>query len=119
MSHFRYPCLHTVRILLQCGADVNARNTKRNTPLHAFASNSNGYNESVFELLCNANAHLDYANSLSQTPLDVVSNLNMKQLLKARMKLSLKCLCAQLIQKNNIPFDGKIAHSLVTFVTGH
>jgi len=119
MSHFRYPCLQTVRTLLQCGADVNASNTIRNTPVHIFASNSTDCNEAILQLLCNANAHLDYANALRETPMDMASNSHIKQLLKARMKLSLKCLCARLIQKNDIPFHGKIVNSLVIFVERH
>jgi Fem-1 family protein b len=119
MSHFRYPCLHTVRILLQCGADVNASDALRNTPVHIFVSNSSDCNESILQLLCNANAHLDCANALRQTPIDMASSLNTKQLLKTRMKISLKCLCARLIQRNNIPFHGKIVNSLVIFVERH
>jgi Fem-1 family protein b len=119
LFHFRYPCLHTVRILLQCGADINARNAIKNTPLHVFVSNSCIHYESIFQLLCNNGAHLDYANALGETPIDIATNANMQQLLKSRTKLCLKCLCARLIQKSNIPFHGNIAHSLVDFVTQH
>ncbi len=119
MSHFRYPCLHTARTLLQCGADVNASNVERNTPVHVFVSNSSDCDESILQLLCDANAHLDCANALRKTPMDMASNSNTKQLLKARMKLSLKCLCARLIQRNDIPFHGKIVNSLVNFVERH
>lgn len=119
MSHFRYPCLQTVRTLLQCGANVNANNAVGNTPVHIFVSNSSDCNEAILQLLCNADAHLDCANALRETPMDMASNLHIKQLLKARMKLSLKCLCARLIQRNDIPFHGKIVNSLVTFVERH
>jgi ankyrin repeat protein len=119
MSSFRYPCLHTVRTLIQCGADVNACNTLRNTPIHIFVSNSSDGNEAILQLLCEAHAHLDYANVLREIPMDLALNLNIKRLLKTRMRLSLKCLCARLIQMNDIPFHGKIVNSLVTFVERH
>jgi hypothetical protein len=73
----------------------------------------------IVQLLCDADAHLDCVNALGETPIDVASNSYVKQFLKARAKFSLKCLCAKLIQKNNISFHGKIAASLVKFVEKH
>jgi hypothetical protein len=98
---------------------VNAIDAVRNTPLHVFASNKSTCDESILTLLCDAGAHFDYVNVLRETPIDVASNSNIKQLLKSKMKLSLKCLCARLIQKKNVPFQEKIAVSLVNFVEKH
>lgn len=111
--------MHTVRTLVQCGIDVNASNALRNTPIHVFASNSSDCDEAILQLLCDADVHLDYANALRETPMDLALNLNIKRLLKTRIRLSLKCLCARIIQKNDIPFHGKIGNSLVTFVARH
>jgi Fem-1 family protein b len=116
---FRYPCLRTVRVLLQCGADVNAYNIERFTPLHIFVSNSASCDEAIFQLLCDADAHLDYASESGKIPIDIAFNTKIKQLLKAKMTLSLKCLCARLIQKAKIPYHGKISNSLVTFIKRH
>ncbi len=116
---YRYPSLSTVRLLLQCGADVNTSNILRDKPIHVFISNSNDCNESILQLLCDAGAHLDCANKLRQTPMDLASDFNTRELLKARIKRSLKCLCARFIQKNEIPFHGKIGHSLAHFVEQH
>jgi Fem-1 family protein b len=119
MIHFRYPCLQTTHILLQCGADVNAIDAIRNTPLHVFVSNESICDESILKLLCDAGAHLDCVNALRETPIDLASNPTTKQLLKSRMQLSLKCLCARLIQKNNVQFYGKISTLLTNFVEKH
>jgi ankyrin repeat protein len=119
ISNFRYPSLRTVRTLLKCGADVNVVDAVRNTPLHVFASNSRLCDKAILQLLCDAGAHLDCVNALRETPMDIASNSNTKQLLNAKMKLSLKCLCARLIQKNNVPFHGMISTSLVNFVEKH
>lgn len=32
--HCRYPCVETTKLLIKCGADVNAMDDFRNTPLH-------------------------------------------------------------------------------------
>jgi len=112
--------LQTAHILLQCGADVNAIDAIRNTPLHVFASNNESMcDESILKLLCDAGAHLDYVNSLGETAFDLTSNPVIKQLLKSQMYLSLKCLCARLIRKNNLPYHGEFSTSLVNFVEKH
>jgi ankyrin repeat protein len=111
--------LRTVRTLLQCGADVNAIDTTGNTPLHVLASNSSICDETILQLLCNAGAHLDYTNALGETPIDTALNSNTNQLLKTKTELSLKCLCARLIQKNRIPFHETVPTLLIKFVERH
>jgi Fem-1 family protein b len=112
--------MQTARILLQCGADVNANDAMRNTPLHIFVSNNDSIcDESILKLLCDAGAHLDYVNALGETAFDLATNSIIKKQLKSQMYLSLKCLCARLIQKNNLPFHGKFSTSLVNFVEKH
>jgi ankyrin repeat protein len=119
MFYCRYPCLQTAHILLQCNAAVNAFDAVRNTPLHVIASSKSACDKSILKLLCDAGAHLDCVNALGQTPIDLATIPDVKQLLKIRMKLSLKCLCARLIRKKNVPFREKIAISLVNFVEKH
>jgi Fem-1 family protein b len=119
MFYCRYPCLQTTSILLKCGGTVNAFDAVRNTPLHVIASNNFAYNESILNLLCDVGAHIDIVNALGQTPIDLATNLDTKRLLKSRMTLSLKCLCARLIQEKNVSFQGKIGVSLFNFVEKH
>ncbi|CAF0976258.1 unnamed protein product [Rotaria sp. Silwood1] len=115
----KYPCLLTVRTLLQCGADVNQPDAMRNTPLHIFLFNSVTCDETIIQCLCDAGAHLDYVNNWRKTAIDVAPSIAIKQLLKSKMKFSLKCLCARLIQHSNVPFCGNIPTSLVRFVEEH
>lgn len=118
-SLFRYPCILAIRMLIQCGADVNATNFIRNTPLHVFVTNWSSCNESVINLLCEHGAHLDSVNLLRETAIDLASPVNAIQLLRSKMQLSLKCLCARLIQTNNVSFHKKLSKSLVQFVEHH
>jgi hypothetical protein len=98
---------------------VDQGRAARDTPLHVFVFNSNIHDNTILQLLYDANAHLDCVNALRETPIDIATNSNVKQFLKVRMKLSLKCLCARLINQYDIPFHGKIATSLVKFVEKH
>lgn len=118
-NHFRYPCLLTVRTLLHCGFDLHATDISGNTPLHVFVSNLNTCDEAILQLLCEAGVHIDYANILGQTAIDVAFNDQTKQLLKSKMNINLKCLCARLIRKTKISFYEKLSLSLVKFVQIH
>ena len=114
-----YPSLITIRVLLQCGADVNGTDFRQSTPMHIFVSNTEDGYESIFELLFQANAHFDYTNDSGEIPLDLVRNANLKRLLMMKTRINLKCLCARLIQKENISFHGMISQSLASFVNKH
>ncbi|CAF3240495.1 unnamed protein product [Rotaria socialis] len=113
------PCILTARTLLQCGADVNAHDALRMTPLHVFLSSSSIHNENLLKLLCDDGAHLDYVYNLREKAIHVTTNLAAKQLIKSKMQINLKCLCARLIQLNNVPFHGELTSSLVRFVEEH
>ncbi|CAF0926651.1 unnamed protein product [Rotaria sp. Silwood1] len=115
----KYPSLHTVHLLIQCGADVNARDAVQNTPLHIFVSQSTIVDNTIIQYLFDAGSHADYVNALRETPIDIATNSNIKQFIRTKTKLSLKCLCARLIQKNSILCHGKIANSLINFVEKH
>jgi uncharacterized metal-binding protein YceD (DUF177 family) len=98
---------------------VKKPDTRGNTPLHIFAANRRACDEVILQLLCDAGAHLDHINVSGQTPIDVVIYFRTKVLLKSKMKISLKCICARLIRRNNLPFHGKINKSLVNFIQKH
>lgn len=62
-------------MLIQCGADVNAMDSERNTPLHIIV----GYHKSISDFatlrsiivdLTKAGAHIDCVNIRGQTPLN-------------------------------------------------
>lgn len=117
---FRYPCLKTARLLLQCAVDVNSTDAIRNTPLHIFASNAGVPDDcAILDLLYNHGAHLDQANSQGQTALDLTKNPAIIEWFKRRARYSLKCLCARTIQRNNMAFRESLTHSLVIFVEKH
>lgn len=72
---FRFPCAETTRLLIQCGADVNAMDSERNTPLHLIVSYQKPISDfmtlhTIIMDLTEAGAHMDVVNSRGETPYD-------------------------------------------------
>ncbi len=120
----RYPCHKTVGLLLQCGANVDAIDSERNTSLHLIAQRKDDIENILFiiNLLCDTGgAHPDCVNNQGQTPLDSAFNIHIKTHLREKIGVGqLKCLCARLIRQREITFqDYKFSSSLVNFIEKH
>lgn len=106
--------LPTVRLLLEVGADPNAKTNRGHSPLHLIAAwMGNGeLGSPIADLLLENGAHLDSPNILQDTPLD-----NWKKTRYYGTKrdifppawmnpvLRLSCWSARTIQRNKIPYD--------------
>jgi len=113
----------TTRLLIDCGADVNALDIDGNTPLHILVRNTSSSNViKIIDIFYNAGAHLDYVNKKGQTPLESVSSYRFKiiERLKKKMNVSrLKCLCARVIRQQQFSIETILSTSLVNFVHKH
>ena len=98
---------------------MNATDAIGNTPLHIFALNCGVHDPAILDFLCQHGAHLDQANIRGETAIDLAEDLIVIDWFKSRVRYSLKCLCAQVIRKNHIPFQDRITESLVTYVQKH
>ncbi len=122
---FSYPCWMTARLLINCHADVNALDTDANTPLHVLVRNvSSSTVLKMIDLLCDAGSHLDYVNNKRQTPFDSIATTIYRyktiERLKSKMTVfRLKCLCAQIIQRQQISYENILSTSLVHFIQKH
>ena len=102
----RYPCLFTAWLLLRCGADIDATDARRETPLAMLADDLGESEEVLLKLLYERNAEV----------IDITSWPMSETLIRAKTTASLKCLCARLIRKNGVSFEGSIGTSLAKFV---
>lgn len=98
--HTIFPRLDVVKLLLKCGAYVDARNSLRATPLH-IASNAYNFHNPLIKLLLDHGAHLDTPNKVGNTPARLISSnpLNSVNLLNYT---SLQCQAAQAVCKYGI-----------------
>ncbi|XP_023336354.1 protein fem-1 homolog B, partial [Eurytemora carolleeae] len=120
----KFPCIATTKILLQAGADPQAMDSQRNTPLHIIVSYTRIVADfitlhTIIISLLEAGAHIDCVNSLGQTPLDAATSGVAEIILKSQTKMSLKCLAAKSVRKYNLTYQGQVPQCLESFIQIH
>lgn len=119
-----FPNAQVTKLLLDCGAQVNAVDHEGNTPLHVIVQ----YNRPISDFLTlhaiiislvEAGAHTDMANKQKKTPLDKSTTGVSEILLKTQMKMSLKCLAARAVRQHHITYRNQIPKTLEEFVEFH
>ena len=120
----RFPCALTAKLLVEAGADVEAMDNERNTPLHwivtykravhAFASL-----HAIISLLIESGAHVDVFNVDGNTPFDCAATTVAQIILKTQQKMSLKCLAAQSVKKHRLTYQGHVPVQLEKFIELH
>lgn len=115
-----------MHLLLKCGADVDAMDDRRNTPLHLISRrNEEKQIENVIaiiDLLCDyGHAHPDCVNDQNETPIQAVLMPSVKSHLREKSQVTrLKCLCARLIQEQKLMVnESQFPLSLRDFIRIH
>lgn len=120
----KFPCSSTTKLLLQAGADPQAVDRAKNTPLHIIVSYKKIVSDfltlhAIIMALLESGAHIDSVNAASQTPLAASATGVAEIILKSQSEMSLKCLAAQSIRKYNLPYQGQVPKSLESFIFIH
>ena len=121
-----YPCVDVLRMLVECGDDVNSRDTLGNTALHFCVmlaltgqTNHQPQLEQCIRYLLDNGAHADQVNNDGFTATHGLEAIwpGFQQV----HHQSLKCLAAKVIKRHNIPYKGfgQIPADLVPFVDKH
>ena len=117
-----------IRLLLETGSDADATDENGATPLHVLSMvpYEKPFNGAAVKLLLDAGCHLDRPNVRGVTPLQNFTCRLAKEdpadpSLNAICKtvLPLKCYCAQVIRRNELPFKSQIPATLKSFVEKH
>ena len=120
-----FPSIEVVELLLELGANVNAVDDEHNTALHLCSEAIQNLEmkqhhdtmNRIAVLLLKNEAHLDIINISG----DRAANGLTSSLVEMNIQDfdSLKCLAANAVVKNNIPYVGNILTSLESFVQMH
>ncbi|XP_067087289.1 protein fem-1 homolog C [Osmerus mordax] len=113
----KFPSLQVTSVLLECGADVNARDDDHNSALHVAASNNQ---PDIMNLLIASGTHFDSTNAFRQTACDLLEEKEMaKNLIQPINHTTLQCLAARAIITHGLPYQGSIPEKLEAFVLLH
>ena len=72
----------------------------------------------MVELLLRNGGHIDMKNAQGVRPAHLLAS-NPASTVSITRYLSLKCLCAQVISNNKLPFKGEVPEVLETFIEAH
>lgn len=120
----KFPCAATAKLLVDCGADVNAMDAERNTPLHIIVCYTKATSDfmtlhSIIMELIEAGAHMDTVNSNGKTPYESVATGVAEIILRTQTKLSLTCMAAKAVKTYNLSYCGNVPRSLESFIELH
>ncbi|ELU05935.1 hypothetical protein CAPTEDRAFT_1709 [Capitella teleta] len=122
--YYKFPNLQVVKLLLSCGANVNAVDIGgKNTPLHLCSKLTHLAEKykvaEVAEVLVAHGAHVDACNELGQLASACFSRLPMKLSVPPANRVSLKCLAARAVKRNRIPYEREVPATLNSFIELH
>ncbi|XP_055627199.1 protein fem-1 homolog C [Toxorhynchites rutilus septentrionalis] len=112
-----FPNVNVVKLLLKCGAYVNAKNESKSTPL-LIASLPYNYSRKLVHTLLEHGAHLDQPNRNDERPMSLIAVNPMNDIPLVNY-MTLKCLCATVITKFGIPYRNQVPRTLEDFVRWH
>ncbi|XP_054159146.1 protein fem-1 homolog B-like [Oppia nitens] len=120
----KFPCATTSKLLIQCGANVNAIDEHRNTPLHLIVAYQKPISDfltlhAITTALIESGAHMDAVNDKDMTALEASTTGVAEILLKTQMKITLKCLSAKAINKYGLEYRDLFPEQIVHFIDIH
>ena len=120
----KLPCVETMKLIMHAGCNVNAINTKGNSPLH-LAVTFKPSNEDlqllrdVLETLFDGGVHEDLVNSEHKTAMDIAETDEARRILSVKRTLRLKCIAARAVRKFGLCYVRIVPETLERFTSSH
>ena len=120
----KLPRVEVMKLIMHAGCNVNAINTKGNSPLHLaviFKPNTEDLQllRDVLETLLDGGIHEDIVNSEGQTAMDVAETDEARWILSAKRTLKLKCIAARAVRKFGLCYVGIVPKTVERFISTH
>merc|ERR1719347_1836585 len=117
----KFPCSSTTKLLLAAGADPQAVDRAKDTPLHIIVLYKKIVSDfltlhAIIMALLENGAHIDSVNAAGQTALTAATTGVAEIILKSQSKMSLKCMAATAIRKYNLTYIGQVPKALESFI---
>ena len=115
-----FPSLSVIKILIECGANVNAMDNHRNTPLYngaMFLNYSDLQDGGILSYLLQVGAHVDICNNIGSSALSIMESQGFP--LCRLNHITLRCLASSVIIRHKLPYKHEIPVSLYPFVELH
>ncbi|XP_030370594.1 protein fem-1 homolog C [Scaptodrosophila lebanonensis] len=112
-----FPNADVIKLLIDCGIDVNTKNEAKSTPLHVACQPYN-YDNEIVHLLLKCGADIDQPNRADERPYDSIAS-NPTNTIPLLNYVSLQCLAATAISKHKIIYRQHLHKKLEQFVQHH
>nr|AAM10984.1 AT03259p [Drosophila melanogaster] len=112
-----FPNADVIKLLIQCGVDVNTKNEAKSTPLHVACQPYN-YDNEIVHLLLKCGGDIDQPNRADKRPYDLIAS-NPTSTIPLLNFVTLQCLAATAISKHRIPYHNQLHRQLEKFVRNH
>ncbi|XP_035268113.1 protein fem-1 homolog A-like [Anguilla anguilla] len=113
----RFPSAAVAALLLECGADPDARDSDNNTPLHVCAASGS---PDIMAALVRAGAHFDATNGAGRTACELLEERHGgRHAIPPLAHVTLQCLAARAIERHRLPYKGLVPREMEAFIELH
>ena len=123
-----FPDIELLRLLINCGARVNAQDKRKNTPLHVVSScasmicdvaDDQDTLHKIMTCLIENGAHLDARNEDCKMAMEVSKCSHADTILKTHSRINLACLAARVVKHSELPYRDLVPSCLHEFIELH
>jgi len=112
-----FPSVPAISLLLECGADPDARDEEGNTALHTAAQNKPA-KPAVIQALLENGSHFDLVNNDKRTFANLLKGQALHEIANSARHTSLSCLAARVVRRQGLP-TSSLPATLQQFVADH